>query len=119
MWGRRLAKFALATMMTPVVVTSATLFYLYPELRDNPLGILRANYRLGIVTYAGIRMAAIYTLSKQSMHQKHMEASKVLKQAFVRSGGLYLKFGQIIGSLDIVVPDEYRTELRDLMTQCR
>lgn len=33
-------------------------------------------------------------------------------------GGLYLKFGQIVGSLDIVIPDEYRTELRDLMTLC-
>lgn len=30
-----------------------------------------------------------------------------------------MKFGQIIGSLDVVVPDEYRIELRDLMTQCK
>jgi aarF domain-containing kinase len=36
----------------------------------------------------------------------------------VSCGGLYLKFGQIVGSLDIVIPDEYRTELRDLMTLC-
>lgn len=70
------------------------------------------------IAWAGLKMTKTYMFDSDSMHDKHIRSSRYLKTALLKCGGLYLKFGQIIGSLDIVVPDEYREELRDLMTMC-
>lgn len=49
---------------------------------------------------------------------KHDKASKILKDAFYQNGGLWIKFGQIIGALDTLVPKEYQANLRSLNTEC-
>lgn len=105
MWRSRLLKFAAFTILAPVTCSSIGLYYAFPELRSHPLEILRAQGRVAAIAWAGISMAKIYTFDNDSMHEKHIRASKALKRAVVKCGGLYLKFGQIIGSLDIVVPD--------------
>jgi hypothetical protein len=63
MWRRRLFRAAAFTILTPVAVTSLTLLYAYPELRNSPLGLLKANHRLAVITYAGLKMAMIYRFS--------------------------------------------------------
>lgn len=83
----------------------AGVLYYYPELRSTPLQAFKASKRLWNVTYAGLKIAWIYKTDDTSpMGVKHDKASKVLKDAFYSNGGLWIKFGQIIGALDTLVP---------------
>ena len=52
------------------------------------------------------------------MNEKHDIASKILKEAFLKNAGLYTKFGQLIASLDVVVPLEYRKNFEQLCHDC-
>ena len=48
----------------------------------------------------------------------HEKSAKVLRDAIERNGGVYLKFGQQLASLDIIVPDEYRKLFKALLENC-
>lgn len=100
------------------VVSVAGVVYYYPELRETPIGALKASKRLWNVTYAGVRIAWIYKTDAAEMGVKHDKASTILKDAFYENGGLWIKFGQIIGALDSLVPKEYRKNLQSLNTEC-
>lgn len=87
------------------ITSVAGVLYYYPELRRTPFEAFKASKRLWNVTYAGLKIAWIYKTDKTSaMSEKHDKASKILKDAFYSNGGLWIKFGQIIGALDTLVP---------------
>ena len=65
---------------------------------------MKASKRLWNVTYAGLKIAWIYKKDDSEITIKHDKASKILKDAFYKNGGLWIKFGQIIGALDTLVP---------------
>lgn len=54
---------------------------------------------------AGSRMAWVYKYSTFSIRDKHTQASEFLKSALRSNGGIYLKLGQLIATLDVIVPD--------------
>jgi hypothetical protein len=64
------------------VVSVAGVVYYYPELRETPIGALKASKRLWNVTYAGAKIAWIYKMDSADMGVKHDRASKILKDAF-------------------------------------
>lgn len=105
MWRKRAWKLTAGLVLTPFLVSSCGIMWAFPEIRKEPWQLVSAHKRLVGVTWAGLRMAYVYMYDSGSMHEKHIKAGRILKKAFIKSGGLYLKFGQIIGSLDIVVPD--------------
>ena len=45
------------------------------------------------------------------MSDKHLRASAFLRDALDKNGGIYVKFGQLIATLDVIVPDQYRQTL--------
>ena len=55
--------------------------------------------------YAGANMAYIYKYSPSLIGQKHTDASIYLRDAVKSNGGIYLKLGQLIATLDVIVPD--------------
>ena len=57
------------------------------------------------LTYAGAQMAAIYKFSHSSIEHKNYKASSYLRDAFKSNGGIYLKLGQLIATLDVIIPD--------------
>lgn len=44
----------------------------------------------------------------------HNEASLVLKEAIIKNAGVYIKLGQLLATLDVLIPDEYRLNLQSL-----
>lgn len=57
------------------------------------------------VAYAGFQMGRIYKYSKETTTEKHAKASIFLRDALSANGGIYVKLGQLIATLDVVVPD--------------
>lgn len=50
-------------------------------------------------------MARVYKFSDDPMEVKNTNASIYLRDALRRNGGIYLKLGQLIATLDVIVPD--------------
>lgn len=63
-------------------------------------------------------MTYIYKYDEGDMAEKHEKASLVLREAFLKNAGLYIKFGQLIASLDVIVPCEYRRHFELLCHDC-
>lgn len=57
------------------------------------------------LAYAGVNMAYIYKYTKAKIHTKNEQASRYLRDALKDNGGIYLKLGQLIATLDVIVPD--------------
>jgi predicted unusual protein kinase regulating ubiquinone biosynthesis (AarF/ABC1/UbiB family) len=54
---------------------------------------------------AAVKMAFIYSFDLEDSHRR---AARALFNAFLANGGLFIKFGQLIAGLDVIVPDAYR-----------
>ena len=50
-------------------------------------------------------MAYIYKYQKDPIEVKNRKASLYLRDALKSNGGIYLKLGQLISTLDVIVPD--------------
>lgn len=59
-------------------------------------------------------MAQIYKFSNLPKDQKHTQAAEVLKEALIRNAGVYIKLGQLMATLEILVPKEYIAVLRSM-----
>lgn len=57
------------------------------------------------LAYAGSRMALIYKYGQEALSEKHTKACAFLRDALKSNGGIYLKLGQLIATLDVIVPD--------------
>ncbi|KAM3131748.1 hypothetical protein pb186bvf_016144 [Paramecium bursaria] len=89
-------------------LTTSTM-YLYPDLRYNPKQLGLASQRVYRVVKAGSKMALTYLInSSQPIEEKHLASAIELRDAFQKNAGLYIKFGQILASLDFIIPEQYR-----------
>ena len=71
------------------------------------------------LTYAGAHIAYIYKFTSEPIQTKNTKASQYLRDALKKNGGMYLKLGQLIASLDVIVPDQYRFVLSSLCRECK
>ena len=69
--------------------------------------------------YAGTRIAYIYKFTHDDIVTKNNEAALLLRDALKANGGIYLKLGQLIATLDVNVPDEYRLVMGTLTRECK
>ncbi|CAD8167181.1 unnamed protein product [Paramecium pentaurelia] len=105
-------------VMIPSITLAGSTVYLYPEFRTNPAQFWLAFQRVYRVVKAGTNMALAYlTQPDQPMDDKHYYGALQLRQAFQQNKGLYIKFGQILGSLDIIIPEPYRATFEVMCTQ--
>lgn len=70
------------------------------------------------LAYAGAHMTYIYKFTSDSSSVKNTRASEYLRDALRLNGGIYLKLGQLIATLDVIVPDEYRLVMGSLTREC-
>lgn len=63
-------------------------------------------------------MGLIYKFSTKTINKMHSEAAQHLKEALRKNGGIYIKLGQLISGLDVIVPDEYRDVMMSLTRGC-
>lgn len=77
--------------------TTSTAYYQYHHNNS-----FRSLCNLG---YAGINMALVYKYSHDPIESLHTKASIYLRDALRSNGGVYLKLGQLIATLDVIVPD--------------
>ena len=76
------------------------------------------NHMLNVAK-AGIQMAYVYKFNKDvDIREKHEEASTYLCEGLRKNGGIYIKLGQLIATLDVIVPDEYRRSMMSLTRGC-
>lgn len=73
--------------------------------------------RLIRLTKSAIYMAYLYK-TYTNLEETHLKAAESLKKSFEKNGGIYLKFGQLLASLDVVVPDEYKQVFYSLCENC-
>lgn len=52
-------------------------------------------------------MIAKLYYGKEITHELHQEAANLLFDCFTRNAGTYIKLGQMVGQLEMLVPDEY------------
>jgi predicted unusual protein kinase regulating ubiquinone biosynthesis (AarF/ABC1/UbiB family) len=57
-------------------------------------------------------------IKSKDFTDQHYRAARILKETLVLNAGLYAKFGQIIGSLDVVVPDPYKETFESMFMKC-
>ena len=77
-------------------------FFLPEQYFPGPLKPV--NHMLNVVV-AGINMGLIYKFSNNDITVKNAEASEQLKKGLQKNGGIYIKLGQLIATLDVIVPE--------------
>jgi aarF domain-containing kinase len=90
--------------------------YAFPELRKNHYQLYKAVERSTRMGVACVRMASIYT-KEGDIHEKHKAASEILCKCFQTNAGIYIKFGQMIASLDALAPEEYVHTMQRMFQQ--
>lgn len=94
--------------------------YSYPELRTNPKQLMFALIRGGRLGLTGALMASDYLIAMQTSGvtpETHAKASNRMYNCFVVNGGPYIKFGQMMGQLDQLIPIEYITAFEPMLMQ--
>ena len=56
----------------------------------------------------------IYLFKNSTLEDKHQDSSKILKEALLKNQGIYIKLGQLLATLDVLIPTIYRNELFSL-----
>lgn len=46
--------------------------------------------------------------------ETHRKCAQILKDAIVANAGVYIKLGQLLATLDVIIPDEYREAMVSL-----
>ena len=111
---RKLGKTIAVMTCVPLISIFGATYYYFPELRSNKKQLFFAFSRMLRVIKGGVNMLGIYFISGDTWENKHERAAKILKTSFLANAGLYIKFGQLIASLDVLVPDQYRKIMEDL-----
>lgn len=80
------------------------------EIRLHPIMIAKSAIKLNRLTICAIKLINIYKnpyYNNLTLSEKHIKAGNYLKNTFIKNGGSYIKFGQVVGCMDILMPSEY------------
>lgn len=92
-----------------------SLYLLFPLLREDSKELIHAGKRLLRITSTSIKIGLNYIGGVTP--EKHLKNSKLLYEALKSNGGCYVKCGQVIALLDLVVPQEYSDVMKPLLNQ--
>mmetsp|Transcript_19105 Transcript_19105/g.34763 ORF Transcript_19105/g.34763 Transcript_19105/m.34763 type:complete len:485 (-) Transcript_19105:39-1493(-) len=99
------------------VITGTAVVATYPELRESTGELLRAGKRLGRITATAANIAFDYSFGVT--HDTHTRNAERLKEVLRTNGGIYVKFGQCIAQLDLLVPEEYSKTMKSLFSEAQ
>jgi len=114
------SKFFKRLVLLPTVGVSAAVggsILIYPELREDYSQILLGAKRLARVSWAGFNVVRVYKGASEFTPDIHRQAATYLKDAFINNGGVYIKFGQVMGNMDYLLPPQYLQVFEPLMQQ--
>ena len=113
---KRLAKYAafgtLGFCLPPVLA----MLYFDEERRTNPYQILKGLQRSVRLTKCGFELFYIYEwpFSKLNSSEKHTKAGEAVLKAFEKNAGSYIKLGQALAMMDVLLPQEFCDALHGL-----
>lgn len=88
--------------------TGGMVYYMNPQIRGMPSEIYYAVQRVMRVAYYGAMMGYDYWQAGEDITDEvHEKAARRLYKCFATNAGSYIKIGQMIGQLDLLVPDKY------------
>jgi aarF domain-containing kinase len=108
-------KSAIKLAFGTIALSSTCVYYTFPDLRSDWLQLEEASKRLGLITRTAASMAWDY--KDGISHEKHVRNAKKLRETLRRNGGCYVKLGQAISQLDMLVPEEYSDSMKPLMNE--
>ena len=81
-------------------------------------GVARRNLR---AMMTGVILGLEYKIrwTPETSDEVHSRVSKRLVDCLRENEGLYVKFGQALGTMDVILPEAYRVELRTLCDQAK
>jgi len=105
-----LRKFAIGT----VTISAATLGLIYWQSGGTftPDRVYKAMVRSNRVTLMALRMAFLYQFSSDPWEVRHAKAADIMYDTFAKNGGVYIKLGQLIATLEALAPQAYVEKFR-------
>ena len=91
------------------------LYYLFPLLRKDRQELLSAGQRLFRISTTAAHIGYNYVGGITS--EKHTRNANLLFEALRKNGGCYVKCGQVIALLDLVVPQEYSDTMKPMLNE--
>ncbi len=95
-------RFWKTALWSSVGLYSAGCGYIY-HITDGhmtPYRLFMASIRSNRVSFMGLRLYWLYKFSNKSSEEKHKEGARIMKAAFIKNGGLYIKLGQLIATVE-------------------
>ncbi|CAG9313953.1 unnamed protein product [Blepharisma stoltei] len=99
------------------LIGGAGLYYSFPLLRDDWKHLLYAGIRIFRITKTASVIAVNYIGGITP--EKHRENAARLYKTLLSNGGCYVKFGQAIAQLDLLVPQEYADAMKPMLNECQ
>jgi aarF domain-containing kinase len=65
-------------------------------------------------TTTAARMAMHYRFSDAPREVKHTQAALIIKDCCIKNAGVYIKLGQLLATLEVIVPQEYTEVLKSM-----
>lgn len=91
------------------------LYWYFPMLRKDHQELLSAGKRLFRIVSTSIHIGFNYLGG--ITNEKHSKNAVLLYDALKTNGGCYVKCGQVIALLDLVVPQEYSDTMKPMLNQ--
>lgn len=65
-------------------------------------------------TTTAAKMALHYRFSELPREEKHTKAALIIKDCCIKNAGVYIKLGQLLATLEVIVPQEYTEVLKSM-----
>lgn len=95
--------------------TYGGLYWFFPLLREDTQQLLLAGKRLANISMAAAQIGFNYLdgITKD----KHERNAKILFETLKNNGGLYVKLGQVLAMMDLVIPEEYSEAMKPMLNE--
>lgn len=97
-------------------VAYSSLYWFFPLLREDSTELFGAGKRFIRITSTATRIGFNY-VTKGVSPEQHTNNSKLLYETLKINGGCYVKFGQVLAMLDLVVPQEYSDIMKPMLNE--
>jgi aarF domain-containing kinase len=113
---KRFAKFSAFTAIGLSVPPTLAMLYFDEENKTNPYQILKGLMRSVRLSKCGLQLLYIYEwpFSKLTSSEKHTKAGEAVLKAFEKNAGTYIKLGQALAMMDVLLPQEFCDSLQAL-----
>lgn len=97
------------------VVTYGGLYWFFPLLREDTQQLLLAGKRLANISFTAAHIG--YNYLDGITQEKHTKNAQLLYNTLKVNGGLYVKLGQVLAMMDLVIPEEYSEAMKPMLNE--